>query len=117
MPEFTPDGCTNFPDGWWRVCCTVHDAIFWWQPDGISKLDADQAMTECMTALGAPGASLVAAVGLALFAGKYWRRGRRAEPGTEPALLRWWLANREKLRRKPKQWSKANDEDQYPPTV
>ena len=93
---FKTDGCTGFPDAWWRTCCVLHDQLYWWQPDGISKLDADQAMTDCMTALGAPGAALVSALGVTLFGWRYWWRGRRAAPGTEPALLARWLAKRKR---------------------
>lgn len=94
MPDFTTDGCTGFPDGWWLKCCILHDQLYWWRPDGISKVDADQAMTDCMTALGAPGFALVAAIGLTIFGWRYWRRGRRGTPGTEPKLLAEWLAKR-----------------------
>ena len=115
MADFTPDGCTSFPDGWWRVCCSLHDAFYWFQPDGITKEIADQAMTSCVTYYGMPLASLVMAVGVGFGGWKYWRRGRRGDLKDMPKILTTWLALKDKLPLKPKLWRKLDDKDLYPP--
>jgi hypothetical protein len=111
MAEFRPDGCTSFWDAWWRACCTLHDALTWWRPDGVTNAEAIQAMTDCMTSLGAAGFSGVAAAGLVVFGWIFWRRGRRAAPGTEPRILAWWLRSR----RNPNWKEMPDDKDHYPP--
>ena len=91
MPsEFVFDGCTWFPDGWWQACCLLHDYAFWWQPAGITLEQWNDAMTGCVSDLGAGTAAAIAGFGLCKVSWIFWKRGRRGEPGTEPPMLRRW---------------------------
>ena len=91
MPDFTTDGCTGVFDGAWQACCIAHDYLYWWQPDGVSRGDADQMMAECISALGYNGVAGVMALGVGAFGWMFWNRGRRGVPGTEPLMLTRWI--------------------------
>ena len=58
LVPFTTDGCSSFPDGnWenhelWLECCTAHDFAYWIGGSYQDRLDADNALQECVSDVG-----------------------------------------------------------------
>ena len=57
---FTSDGCSAFPDGTidqnklWLNCCTEHDRTYWMGGTSKDRAIADQALKDCVAAVGHP---------------------------------------------------------------
>ncbi|WP_127557420.1 hypothetical protein [Saccharospirillum alexandrii] len=57
---FESDGCSSFPDGtlWqnelWLACCTAHDYAYWQGGTFEQRLQADQELEACVSAVGEP---------------------------------------------------------------
>lgn len=57
---FQSDGCTAFPDGTlqqkdlWLVCCMAHDYSYWKGGTLQERLEADQALQDCVARVGEP---------------------------------------------------------------
>ena len=60
LKPFTSDGCSAFPDGTpaqhtlWLSCCTTHDFAYWQGGTWQQRLDADEALEACVSAVGEP---------------------------------------------------------------
>lgn len=60
IKPFTSDGCSSFPDGTfkqkqlWLNCCQVHDKAYWQGGTSTQRLEADQALAECVAQVGEP---------------------------------------------------------------
>lgn len=70
IAPFTSDGCSVFPDGTldqqelWLSCCTAHDLAYWKGGTYEERLQADQALRQCVASVGEPeiGALMLAGV-------------------------------------------------------
>lgn len=57
---FSSDGCSSFPNGTleqkelWLSCCEVHDYAYWVGGTYQQRLDADDALQQCVVAVGEP---------------------------------------------------------------
>lgn len=60
IAPFTSDGCSGFPDGTfeenalWLDCCVEHDRTYWIGGTREERAEADQALKECVAAVGRP---------------------------------------------------------------
>lgn len=60
LKPFTSDGCSVFPDGTivqkdlWLSCCTEHDKAYWKGGTYKERIVADEALKQCVDALGQP---------------------------------------------------------------
>jgi len=60
LKPFTTDGCSSFPDGtpWqqtlWLDCCVKHDIAYWIGGTKDDRLAADEALQQCVAAVGEP---------------------------------------------------------------
>jgi hypothetical protein len=60
IAPFTSDGCSAFPDGTfqenalWLDCCVEHDRAYWMGGTREERAAADQALRDCVTAVGRP---------------------------------------------------------------
>lgn len=60
LRPFTSDGCSSFPNGtfWqnelWLACCTAHDYAYWQGGTFEQRLQADQELEACVSAVGEP---------------------------------------------------------------
>lgn len=60
LKPFTTDGCSLFPDGTyaqqslWMECCIRHDLAYWRGGTSQQRLQADQALRQCVTKVGEP---------------------------------------------------------------
>ncbi|RHW76304.1 hypothetical protein [Colwellia sp. RSH04] len=60
LAPFTSDGCSVFPDGTfeqshlWLSCCTAHDLAYWQGGTAKERLIADEALQQCVAAVGEP---------------------------------------------------------------
>ena len=60
IKAFTSDGCSLFPDGTvsqqnlWLSCCTAHDVAYWQGGTYQERLDADNALQQCVAKVGEP---------------------------------------------------------------
>ncbi len=60
IQPFKSDGCSSFPDGTlsqqdlWLDCCRVHDFAYWRGGTYQERQDADQALHQCVAAVGEP---------------------------------------------------------------
>jgi len=68
LKPFTTDGCSAFPNGtlWqndlWLSCCTAHDLSYWKGGTYQQRLEADNALKQCVEKVGEPSiASLMLA--------------------------------------------------------
>ena len=58
LKSFQSDGCSIFPDGTieenklWLRCCVEHDKAYWQGGTSQDKIDADEALHECVSDLG-----------------------------------------------------------------
>lgn len=74
--SFTTDGCTFFPDGWWRQCCVNHDFAYVILQN---RLYADWDLATCVAGFG--GVSVIIAVamflGIRCFGWIWWLNAAR----------------------------------------
>ena len=60
LQPFQSDGCSSFPDGTyhqknlWLNCCAKHDYAYWKGGTYQQRLDADEALQDCVSNLGQP---------------------------------------------------------------
>jgi hypothetical protein len=60
LKPFTTDGCSLFPDGTyeqqslWMECCIRHDLAYWRGGTHQQRLQADQALQQCVAEVGEP---------------------------------------------------------------
>jgi hypothetical protein len=60
LKPFTTDGCSLFPDGTheqqslWMECCIRHDLAYWRGGTSRQRLEADQALQQCVARVGEP---------------------------------------------------------------
>lgn len=60
LKPFTTDGCSSFPDGTighaslWASCCIRHDFAYWKGGTYEERLAADEALEQCVAAVGEP---------------------------------------------------------------
>lgn len=60
LQPFTTDGCSAFPNGTflqnslWLECCTAHDVAYWKGGSFSARKKADEALRECVAAVGEP---------------------------------------------------------------
>lgn len=60
LHPFTSDGCSLFPEGTWTQqnlwldCCIAHDRTYWLGGSYLERLEADQALQQCVAAIGEP---------------------------------------------------------------
>lgn len=60
LTPFTSDGCSLFPNGTitqntlWLSCCTAHDVDYWQGGTYQERIDADQALKQCVAKVGHP---------------------------------------------------------------
>lgn len=70
--------CTNWPDGWWRHCCAIHDVAY---TLGLDRAQADADLAACVAReswLGLAGViGLIMWIGVRVFGGRYYRRCRK----------------------------------------
>lgn len=74
------DYCTLWPDFvqsiWIGACCRDHDRAY---AEGVSRLEADRLLGECVAALGLPVTGFLMAVGTGLFGWMFYAwKGRKA---------------------------------------
>tara|TARA_R110001592_G_scaffold362770_1_gene678156 strand:+ start:4911 stop:5402 length:492 start_codon:yes stop_codon:yes gene_type:complete len=60
IKPFLSDGCSSFPNGTleqkelWLSCCEAHDYAYWMGGSYQQRLDADNALQQCVAATGEP---------------------------------------------------------------
>lgn len=60
LKPFTTDGCSSFPDGTikhaslWASCCIRHDFAYWKGGTYEDRLEADEALEQCVASVGEP---------------------------------------------------------------
>jgi len=60
LSPFTSDGCSAFPDGTpaqntlWLSCCRAHDYSYWQGGNYQQRVDADEALRNCVAETGQP---------------------------------------------------------------
>ncbi len=60
LRPFTTDGCSVFPDGTsehhslWSACCVKHDVAYWQGGSSDERRVADEALAQCVRAVGRP---------------------------------------------------------------
>jgi len=60
LEPFTSDGCSEFPDGigkhkdLWLSCCIEHDKAYWKGGTYQQRLEADEKLERCVSAVGEP---------------------------------------------------------------
>jgi len=59
LAPFTSDGCSFYPDGTyadtnqWKHCCFDHDVAYWRGGTAEERLEADEALKQCVIETGA----------------------------------------------------------------
>jgi hypothetical protein len=53
IAPFKTDGCSLFPNGYWRDCCTLHDFAYWKGGTFKEKIESDAALNVCIVSKGA----------------------------------------------------------------
>ena len=78
LSPFTSDGCSAFPDGTfaqqdlWLSCCTEHDRAYWQGGTFSEKMAADNALRECVAALGEGGIAYLMQAGVLVGGSAYY---------------------------------------------
>ena len=81
---FTTDGCSAFPDGTvqqqtlWLDCCIKHDLAYWAGGSYDERLQADQALDNCVAKAGEPEIARVMLAGVRVGGSPYF-----------PTTFRW----------------------------
>lgn len=72
LTPFTTDGCSMFPNGdtsntvKWMQCCTRHDYSYWKGGTEQERLQADEALKQCVAELGESELSVLMHLGVRL---------------------------------------------------
>lgn len=70
LKPFTSDGCSAFPDGnfehneLWLGCCTAHDLAYWQGGSYQQRVQADEALQQCVEQVGEPVIATVMLAGV-----------------------------------------------------
>lgn len=70
IAPFTSDGCSAFPDGTlaqqelWLSCCTAHDYAYWKGGSFQERVEADEALRQCVASLGEPEIAVLMLAGV-----------------------------------------------------
>lgn len=70
LAPFTSDGCSAFPDGTlsqrnlWLQCCTAHDRAYWQGGTYAEREAADDALRDCVDAVGEPEIAILMLAGV-----------------------------------------------------
>ena len=78
IAPFTSDGCSDFPDGLpqhktlWLACCINHDKAYWRGGTYAERWLADQALQQCVAAVGQPEIAEVMLAGVRAGGSPYW---------------------------------------------
>lgn len=60
LQPFASDGCSAFPNGTfeqnelWLACCHAHDFAYWKGGTWRERIEADEALRDCVVAVGEP---------------------------------------------------------------
>jgi len=74
------DGCTFFPDGWWRLCCDAHDLAY--LLGEISQVLADADLATCVAGTAIIFGPIIGGImwlGIRLFGRFAWRKHRKRQ--------------------------------------
>lgn len=78
LKPFKSDGCSAFPDGTseqkdlWQLCCVAHDYAYWQGGTKQQRLDADEALQNCVSDSGEPGIGSLMRFGVRIGGSPYW---------------------------------------------
>lgn len=78
LSPFTTDGCSRFPDGTpaqqtlWQGCCVRHDLAYWIGGTEADRLEADQALRQCVAAVGEPSIAALMLAGVRVGGSPYF---------------------------------------------
>lgn len=81
---FTSDGCSSFPNGTlqqqnlWLQCCVEHDKAYWKGGTYQDRINADQALRQCVAAVGEPEVAQLMLAGVRVGGSPYF-----------PTTFRW----------------------------
>ena len=70
LQPFETDGCSSFPDGTvqesdlWLSCCIAHDYAYWKGGTYRDRIDADNALKQCVAGAGEPEIAMLMLVGV-----------------------------------------------------
>ncbi len=70
LKPFVSDGCSAFPDGTfkqqtlWLDCCRQHDLAYWQGGSYQQRIEADQALKQCVAEVGEPEIALIMLAGV-----------------------------------------------------
>lgn len=77
LQPFTSDGCSIFPNGTledqklWLSCCQKHDYDYWKGGSEAERLASDEALRECVAAVGEPRIAQLMLTGVRLGGSPY----------------------------------------------
>ncbi|WP_439133273.1 FAD-binding oxidoreductase [Pseudomaricurvus sp.] len=77
LHPFTSDGCSIFPNGTledqklWLTCCQKHDYDYWKGGTETERLASDEALRQCVVALGEPRIAQLMLTGVRLGGSPY----------------------------------------------
>ncbi len=102
------DGCSMFPDGFWRDCCDAHDDVYEVGGTYLERLRADRELSRCVRARSrarglresddwrerimvrsGPVGPLVMLVGVQLFGASVWPTSFRWGFGRDYPVTSW----------------------------
>lgn len=84
LRPFTSDGCSSFPNGTlqqkslWLQCCVEHDKAYWKGGTYRDRINADQALRQCVAAVGEPEVAQLMLAGVRVGGSPYF-----------PTTFRW----------------------------
>lgn len=78
LRPFTSDGCSAFPDGTlakrtlWLNCCTEHDRAYWLGGSYQKRVEADEALKQCVAEIGEPEIAAIMLAGVRVGGSPFW---------------------------------------------
>jgi len=78
LAPFTSDGCSAFPEGTsehqnlWLGCCRQHDFAYWQGGTAEQRAQADEALQQCVAAVGEPEIAALMLAGVRVGGSPYW---------------------------------------------
>lgn len=78
LKPFTTDGCSVFPEGTinhqslWATCCIRHDLAYWQGGTYAQRLEADNALEECVNQVGEPDIAKLMLTGVRIGGSPYF---------------------------------------------
>jgi hypothetical protein len=70
------DCCTLWKDNGWHDCCCQHDLDYRYNPDGLTRLQSDKFLKECIEASGHPKMAQVMFLGVRVGGGFVWYKNK-----------------------------------------